>query len=288
MPMVWRVLVTLDRIKSRFTPDLCVEDLSMAYLLRSHGNNRFLLFSTSKNPLILRATKNEEKWKQKFFFLKRDSITGGFDLLVKWLTSANLKELAPPSAESEQRIKSIYQLSKSERTFSLSSAKPKQGSSSEMFVKAPEVFDLDELDSYPAPLSVKKEPSPNAITSSKSSGSKAVATSKFPLASRTRAASARKRKETDSPAVSETFPFENHGFNEASGFMTSFLNQVKTSIRYPENVSCGLIKMLEVKLEKAEVTIADQRTIAVAKSQHYEDKFKAMIKEHQATLHKAN
>ncbi|MFS7928987.1 hypothetical protein Hanom_Chr04g00327241 [Helianthus anomalus] len=105
-----------------------------------------------------------------------------------------------------------------------------------MSVKALEVFDLDELDIYPAPLSVNKEPSPKAITSSNYSGSKAIATSKLPPATRTRAASARKRKETDSPAVSQTFPFENHGFNEASGFMTSFLNQVKTSIQYPEHV----------------------------------------------------
>ncbi|MFS7928988.1 hypothetical protein Hanom_Chr04g00327251 [Helianthus anomalus] len=70
-PMVWQVLVILDRIKSRFTPDLRVEDLSMAYRLHSHGNSRFLLFSTSKNPLILRATKIEEIWKQKFFFVKK-------------------------------------------------------------------------------------------------------------------------------------------------------------------------------------------------------------------------
>ncbi|KAF5790934.1 hypothetical protein HanXRQr2_Chr09g0388951 [Helianthus annuus] len=62
MPMVWRVLVTLDQIRSCHIPDLCIEDLPVAYHLRSHGNNRFLLFSTSKNPLILKATKNEDKW----------------------------------------------------------------------------------------------------------------------------------------------------------------------------------------------------------------------------------
>ncbi|KAJ0697031.1 hypothetical protein HanOQP8_Chr10g0368031 [Helianthus annuus] len=53
MPMVWRVLMVLDQIKSRHVPDLCVEDLPIAYRLCSHGNSRFLLFSTSKNPLIL-------------------------------------------------------------------------------------------------------------------------------------------------------------------------------------------------------------------------------------------
>ncbi|KAJ0898713.1 hypothetical protein HanRHA438_Chr08g0359941 [Helianthus annuus] len=86
MPMVWRVLMVLDQIKSRHCPDLCIEDLPIAYRLRSHGNSRFLLFSTSKNPLILKATKNEDQWQRKFFFVKRDSIDGGFDLPVRWLT----------------------------------------------------------------------------------------------------------------------------------------------------------------------------------------------------------
>ncbi|MFS7917323.1 hypothetical protein Hanom_Chr03g00187661 [Helianthus anomalus] len=60
MPMVWCVLVTLDQIKARHMPDLCMEDLPIAYRLRSHGSNRFLAFSTSKDPLILKATKNED------------------------------------------------------------------------------------------------------------------------------------------------------------------------------------------------------------------------------------
>ncbi|MFS8023286.1 hypothetical protein Hanom_Chr16g01449701 [Helianthus anomalus] len=54
MPMVWRVLVTLDQIRSHHSPDLCIEDLLVAYHLRSNGNSHFLLFSTSKNPLSLR------------------------------------------------------------------------------------------------------------------------------------------------------------------------------------------------------------------------------------------
>ncbi|MFS7927093.1 hypothetical protein Hanom_Chr04g00304861 [Helianthus anomalus] len=196
MPMVWRMLVTLDQIRSRFIPHLCIEDLPVAYRLRSQGNSRFLLFLTSKNPLILKPIKNEDKWQRMFFFVKRDSITGGFDLPVKWLTSSNFKELAPPSAESEQKIKSIYQLLESERTFSLSFASTSQRSSSDMSapVKVTEVFDIDELDIYFVPISVKKEPSPKAITSSKPSGSKAVANPKPPTAAKTRASSARKRK----------------------------------------------------------------------------------------------
>ncbi|KAM0036237.1 hypothetical protein Hdeb2414_s0014g00423971 [Helianthus debilis subsp. tardiflorus] len=90
MPMVWRVLMVLDQIKSRHIPDLCVKDLPIAYRLRSHGNSRFLLFCTSKNPLILKATKNEDQWQRKFFFVQRDSIVKGFDLPVGWLTSGRI------------------------------------------------------------------------------------------------------------------------------------------------------------------------------------------------------
>ncbi|MFS7964328.1 hypothetical protein Hanom_Chr08g00748951 [Helianthus anomalus] len=90
MPMVWRVLVTLEQIKARHMPNLCIEDLSMAYRLRSHGSSRFLLFSISKDLLILKATKNEDKWKRKFFFVKKDSIDKCFDLPKRWLTSARI------------------------------------------------------------------------------------------------------------------------------------------------------------------------------------------------------
>ncbi|MFS7955692.1 hypothetical protein Hanom_Chr07g00645621 [Helianthus anomalus] len=88
--MVWRVLMVLNQIKSHHCPDLCIEDLPIAYRLRSHGNSRFLLFSTSKNPLILKATKNEDQWQRKYFFIKRESTNKDFDLPIKWLTSGKI------------------------------------------------------------------------------------------------------------------------------------------------------------------------------------------------------
>ncbi|KAJ0807740.1 hypothetical protein HanOQP8_Chr00c002g0684171 [Helianthus annuus] len=90
MPIVWRVLMVLNQIKSRHCPNLCIEDLPITYRLRSHGNSRFLLFSTSKSPLVLKATKNEDQWQRKFFFMKRDSIDKGFDLPVRRLTKGRI------------------------------------------------------------------------------------------------------------------------------------------------------------------------------------------------------
>ncbi|MFS7962156.1 hypothetical protein Hanom_Chr08g00723341 [Helianthus anomalus] len=184
-----------------------------------------------------------------------------------------------PYRESEKRIQAVYRLPGSDRSFSthLPSSTP---------VKTPEVFYLDELDSYSSPVQVKKELSPKATTSSKPTSPKPTAIPKPSSATKTRASSSQKRKETDSPATSEMFPYENHGFVEASSFMTFFLNQGLERLVHLYEESCGLNKMLEVKLKKAEVTITDQGMIAAAKSHHYEDKFRAMTREHQAAMKK--
>ncbi|MFS7898888.1 hypothetical protein Hanom_Chr00s033669g01771091 [Helianthus anomalus] len=85
-----RVLILLNQIKTFHVPDLCIEGIPIAYRLRSHGNSRFSLFSTSINPFILKVTKNEYEWKRKFFFVRRDSIAEGDNLPVKWLTTCRI------------------------------------------------------------------------------------------------------------------------------------------------------------------------------------------------------
>ncbi|MFS8022671.1 hypothetical protein Hanom_Chr16g01442261 [Helianthus anomalus] len=69
--------------------------------------------------------------------------------------------------------------------------------------------------------------------------------------------------------------------------MTSFLNHGLECLMHLYEEACGLNKMLEVKLKKAEVTIADQGMIAAVKSLHYKGKFKAMTQEHQAAMKKS-
>ncbi|MFS7912221.1 hypothetical protein Hanom_Chr02g00127371 [Helianthus anomalus] len=39
MPMLWRVLIVLNQIKTFHFLDLCIEDIPIAYRLRSHSNN---------------------------------------------------------------------------------------------------------------------------------------------------------------------------------------------------------------------------------------------------------
>ncbi|KAF5791846.1 hypothetical protein HanRHA438_Chr09g0411261 [Helianthus annuus] len=60
--------------------------------------------------------------------------------------------------------------------------------------------------------------------------------------------------------------------------MTGFLNQGLERLVLLYEDTCGLNKMLETKLKKAETTTADQAAIATAKSQHHEDKYKAMTR----------
>ncbi|MFS7951953.1 hypothetical protein Hanom_Chr07g00601321 [Helianthus anomalus] len=240
MPMVWGVLVVLDQIKSHHIPDICIEDLPIAYRLRSRGNSHFLLFlQLPRIPLFSRPQRMKISGNESSFFVKRDSIAKGFDMPVKCLTS----ELAPPSVESVLRIKDINRLPESERTFSLSLTSSSQRSSSEMSVPVInlEGFQLDELDSYSGLVQVKQETNPKPAVMSKPTSSKTATAPKPSTTSKSRGPSSRKRKEADSPATSDIFPFENHGFTESSKFMTGFLNQD----------ACGLNKMLESKLKKA-------------------------------------
>ncbi|KAF5783479.1 hypothetical protein HanRHA438_Chr11g0520871 [Helianthus annuus] len=106
---------------------------------------------------------------------------------------------------------------------------------------------------------------PKPAVTSKPTSSKAVAASKPSTTSKPRSSSSRKRKEPDSPAASDIFPFENHGFSESSKFMTGFLNQGLEWLVFLYEDSCGLNKILEARLWKAEATVADQAAIDAAK-----------------------
>ncbi|MFS7962301.1 hypothetical protein Hanom_Chr08g00725051 [Helianthus anomalus] len=68
--------------------------------------------------------------------------------------------------------------------------------------------------------------------------------------------------------------------------MIGFLNEGLERLVHLYEDSYGLVKMLEIKLKKAETDVIDQATIAAANSKHYEKIYKAMSQEHQATIKK--
>ncbi|MFS8002347.1 hypothetical protein Hanom_Chr13g01201031 [Helianthus anomalus] len=180
--------------------------------------------------------------------------------------AANFKELAPPTEKSQERIKRIYQFPDSDRSFSSHLPSSSQYSSSEMSapVKIPETFELEELDNYSDPVQAKKESNKPSTASKTVISVKATAIPKLSPIVKTRASSSRKRKEPNSPVASDGLERLVHFYED----------------------SCGLVKMLEIKLKKAETDVADQETIAATKSKHYEDKYKGMTQEHQATIKK--
>ncbi|KAJ0814284.1 hypothetical protein HanPSC8_Chr17g0783811 [Helianthus annuus] len=84
-PMVWRVLITLERIVEQQDIDLGISELAEMYDLVSHGSHRYLLIhKPGEEHSIFKATKNDTNWKRQFFFVRRDSIPDGKDLPRKW------------------------------------------------------------------------------------------------------------------------------------------------------------------------------------------------------------
>ncbi|KAJ0943026.1 hypothetical protein HanPSC8_Chr03g0099121 [Helianthus annuus] len=93
MPMIWRVLITLERIIEQQGIDLGMSELAEMYDLVSHGSHRYLLkHKPGEEHPIFKATKNDTNWKRRFFFVRRDSINDGKDLPRKWTTHDRIED----------------------------------------------------------------------------------------------------------------------------------------------------------------------------------------------------
>ncbi|MFS7993956.1 hypothetical protein Hanom_Chr12g01100241 [Helianthus anomalus] len=150
------------------------------------------------------------------------------------------------------------------------------------------ILDLEELDSFPATVQVKKEPcSKPSIAPKPSTSSKPAAMPKPSSAAKLRASSSRKRKESDSLVIAEVFSYENLGFMESIHLMISFHNQGLERLTHLYTKACEIVKISEAKLKKARITIVDQGKIVVASSQHYEDKLKKVTLDAEAAVKKS-
>ncbi|KAJ0846880.1 hypothetical protein HanRHA438_Chr15g0729871 [Helianthus annuus] len=86
MPMVWRVLYTLEHIIEHEGINIGMPELSRLYNLVSHGSHRFLFkHKPQKLHPLLKVTKNDSNWRNQFFFVRRDSIPSGNHLPKKWI-----------------------------------------------------------------------------------------------------------------------------------------------------------------------------------------------------------
>ncbi|KAF5756065.1 hypothetical protein HanXRQr2_Chr17g0810211 [Helianthus annuus] len=91
MPMMWRVFYTLENIIEQEGVEIGLSKLSQLYNLVSHGSHHFLFkHKPGKANPILKTTKNDSKWRNQFFFVKRNSIPNGNGLPKKWITQGRI------------------------------------------------------------------------------------------------------------------------------------------------------------------------------------------------------
>ncbi|KAJ0874580.1 hypothetical protein HanPSC8_Chr11g0465941 [Helianthus annuus] len=93
MPMIWRVLYTLERIIEQEGIDIGMAELGELYDLTTFGSHRYLFKRRpgEEHP-IFKATKNDTNWKRRFFFVRRDTIPDGKDLPKKWATHGRIED----------------------------------------------------------------------------------------------------------------------------------------------------------------------------------------------------
>ncbi|KAJ0887611.1 hypothetical protein HanRHA438_Chr09g0392881 [Helianthus annuus] len=93
IPMMWRVLITLERIIEQEGIDLGMSELAEVYNLVSHGSHRYLFkHKPFEEHPILKTTKNDTNWKRRFFFVRRDTLPNGKDLPRKWATHGRIED----------------------------------------------------------------------------------------------------------------------------------------------------------------------------------------------------
>ena len=93
MPMIWRVLCTLERIIEQEGIDLGMPELAELYDLTTFGSCRYLLKrKAGEDHPVFKVTKNDTNWKRRFFFVRRDTIPNGEDLPKEWATHGRIED----------------------------------------------------------------------------------------------------------------------------------------------------------------------------------------------------
>ncbi|KAF5809663.1 hypothetical protein HanXRQr2_Chr04g0159881 [Helianthus annuus] len=130
MPMIWRVLYTLERIIEQEGIDLGMTELAEMYDLTTFGSCRYLFKrKAGEDHPILKVTKNDTNWKRRFFFVRRDTIPNGKDLPKEWAThaiSVAHLELTPAARE---RVLAFRKLDPETRSFQVATQDSQEVSS---------------------------------------------------------------------------------------------------------------------------------------------------------------
>ncbi|MFS7937219.1 hypothetical protein Hanom_Chr05g00425041 [Helianthus anomalus] len=162
MPMVWRILYTLEHIVEQEGIDIGMSELSQLYNLVSHGSYRYLFKSKPNQPHpILKATKNDTNWRNQFFFVMKDSVPDGKLLPKKWNTDAITLSHIQESPATQERIEAFWKLDPAIRTYPPKSKDPVEVlstmSSAGKSSKSASRFSVSDLNEYHSLRSLKKE-----------------------------------------------------------------------------------------------------------------------------------
>ncbi|KAJ0441956.1 hypothetical protein HanIR_Chr16g0803711 [Helianthus annuus] len=118
MPMIWRVLYTLERIIEQEGIDLGMAELGELYDLTTFGSHRYLFKrKPGEGHPIFKATKNDTNWKRRFFFVRRDSIPDGKDLPKMWAIHAISVAHLRLTPAAKARLLAFKRLDPETRTF---------------------------------------------------------------------------------------------------------------------------------------------------------------------------
>ncbi|KAJ0560933.1 hypothetical protein HanHA300_Chr06g0217031 [Helianthus annuus] len=165
MPMMWRVLYTLENIIEQEGVEIGVSELSRLYNIVSHGSYLFLFKHKPSQPhLILKTTKNDTHWRNKFFFVRRDSIPDGKDLPKKWITQAISLSHIQETPATKERIVAFWKLDLAVRTFQANTKDSQEISSGSYTMssaskssKSASRFSVSDLDAFASSKAIKKE-----------------------------------------------------------------------------------------------------------------------------------
>ncbi|MFS7947912.1 hypothetical protein Hanom_Chr06g00553721 [Helianthus anomalus] len=142
MPMLWRVLYTLDQIINNEGIDLGLTELNHLYNLVSHGF-RFLFKAKLQHPHpLLKVTKNDTNWGNQLFFVRRDSIPNGNHLPKKWnLKAVSLTTLMDRPATTES-LAAFWALDSTVRTYhpKIKDSEEASSTSYNMSIKYPHMY----------------------------------------------------------------------------------------------------------------------------------------------------
>ncbi|KAJ0804838.1 hypothetical protein HanPI659440_Chr02g0042661 [Helianthus annuus] len=153
MPMIWRVLYTLERIIEQEGIDLGMAELAEMYDLTTFGPHRYLFKrKAGEDHPVFKVTKNDTNWKRRFFFVRRDTIPDGKDLPKEWATHAvSISRLKLTSAAKE-RLLAFKKLDLETRTFQVATQDSQEVSSASVTMssagksaKSASKFGIDDL-----------------------------------------------------------------------------------------------------------------------------------------------